>query len=102
MFHVFDAVLCRTRVVNVRSGELYDVYIGRQNRFPPFRRSKWANPFRIGPDGDRDQVIDQYAERFLYRPDLLADLHELRGKRLACWCHPLACHGDVLAKLADQ
>ena len=35
------------------------------------------------------------------RFDLLAQLHTLKGKRLACWCKPKACHGDVLAKLAD-
>ena len=28
-------------------------------------------------------------------------LGELRGKRLACYCAPLPCHGDVLAALAD-
>jgi hypothetical protein len=100
---VFAAVLHRTRVVNVRSGEPYNVYIGRQNRFPPFRRSKWANPYRIGPDGDRAQVIARYCDEHLpAHPELLADLHELRGKTLACWCHPEACHGDVLAELADR
>jgi hypothetical protein len=98
---IFEAVLHRTRVVNVRSGEAYDVYIGRQNRFPPFPRSRWANPYKIGPDGDRAQVIDQYAERFLFRPDLLAAVEELRSKTLACWCAPEACHGDVLAEPAN-
>ena len=36
------------------------------------------------------------------QPALLAALPELRGKRLGCWCAPQACHGDVLAQLADQ
>ena len=36
------------------------------------------------------------------RPDLLARLGELRGKRLACWCAPKSCHGDVLAELAER
>jgi hypothetical protein len=31
----------------------------------------------------------------------MAALPELRGKRLVCYCHPLPCHGDVLAELAD-
>ena len=32
---------------------------------------------------------------------LLADLPELEGKTLFCWCKPDACHGDVLGELAD-
>jgi len=79
-----------TTVVNVRTSK-YDVYIGRP--------SKWGNPFRIGPDGTRDQVIakyKRYASRFTE-----ADLKELKGKRLGCFCHPLPCHGDVLAELAN-
>lgn len=35
------------------------------------------------------------------QPDLMGDLHELKGKTLGCWCAPLACHGDVLAELAE-
>jgi Domain of unknown function (DUF4326) len=32
----------------------------------------------------------------------LARLPELcGGKVLLCWCHPLPCHGDLLAKLAN-
>jgi hypothetical protein len=26
---------------------------------------------------------------------------ELRHKILGCWCHPKACHGDVLAEIAN-
>jgi hypothetical protein len=35
------------------------------------------------------------------RPDLMAALPELRGKDLVCGCAPLACHGDVLLRLAN-
>ena len=27
---------------------------------------------------------------------------ELRGKVLGCWCSPKACHGDVLAEIANS
>ncbi len=80
----------KTTVVNVRKSR-YDVYIGRP--------SKWGNPFRIGPDGTRSQVIEKYrryAQKFTE-----AELKELKGKRIGCYCHPLPCHGDVLAQLAD-
>ena len=86
-----------TRVVHCKK-ERYDVYIGRPG--------KWGNPFRpkIEPDGfewTREMVIDLYETWIKTQPDLLADLHELKGKILGCWCKPRACHGDVLAKLAD-
>jgi hypothetical protein len=69
------------------------VYIGRP--------SKWGNPFRIGRDGDRLQVIEKYERWLLDQPALVAAAQkELRGKVLVCWCKPLACHGDVLARIA--
>ena len=69
------------------------------------RRTKWGNPFRIGPACSREQAIA------LYRGDLwrrirageiaLEELAALDGWWLACWCEPLPCHGDVLAKAAE-
>ncbi|MEU6721661.1 DUF4326 domain-containing protein [Nonomuraea sp. NPDC046802] len=72
----------------------YDVYIGRP--------SKWGNPFVIGRDGNREQVIARYEQWLTEQPQLLAALHELTGKILGCWCAPRPCHGDVLARLANQ
>jgi hypothetical protein len=82
----------KTRVVNLRKSR-YDVYIGRG--------SIWGNPFVIGKDGDRATVIAKYCDYLMHRPDLLARLGELKGKVLGCFCHPLQCHGHVLAELAD-
>lgn len=81
------------RVVNKRAGA-YDVYIGRG--------SIWGNPFVIGRDGDRSDVIAKYEERLATRPDLIARLPELRGKSIACFCAPLPCHGDVLKAWAER
>jgi hypothetical protein len=80
-------------VVNLRRSE-YDVYIGRG--------SKWGNPFRIGPDGTRDEVIEKYRQWLLSNPVLMDQLHELRGMDLGCFCKPLPCHGDVLHELANK
>lgn len=33
---------------------------------------------------------------------ILEHLHELRDQVLGCHCKPLACHGDILAKFADE
>lgn len=71
-----------------------DVYIGRP--------SKWGNPFTIGRHGTREEVIAKYEEYLLTNPSLMAALPELKGKVLGCWCSPRACHGDVLAKLANE
>ena len=74
--------------------EHHDVYIGRP--------SKWGNPFLIGRDGTRDEVITKYRAWIVKQPHLMASLHELKGKVLGCWCSPQACHGDVLSQLANR
>jgi hypothetical protein len=91
-----------TRVINIRTGEPYDLYIGRANPRYRLGRSKWANPFKLGPDGDRDQVLAKYRDWIQTQPELLAQVGELRGKVLACWCKPEACHGDILSELAEN
>lgn len=85
------------KVVNIRSGEAWEVRIDR--------KTIWGNPFRIGPDGTRAQVIKKYTE-WIMQPEQLY-LRErakrlLRGKCLACWCAPLPCHGDVLLEIANS
>ena len=69
----------------------YDVYIGRG--------SPWGNPFKIGVDGNRDEVIAMYEIYILQNPQLLSRLSELKGKILGCYCAPQRCHGNILEKL---
>ncbi len=68
------------------------------------RRTRWGNTFRIGPDGAREQAIARYRadlwRRIRSGEIALADLASLHGKRLACWCAPLPCHGEALARAA--
>lgn len=82
-----------TKVVHCKRSK-HDIYIGRP--------SKWGNPFEIGKDGTREEVIKKYEDYIKTRQDLLDELPLLKGKTLGCWCSPLACHGDVLARMADQ
>ena len=89
-----------TRVVHCQKAE-YDVYIGRPTPENNFEKTKWGNPFKIGRDGTREEVLQKYREWISNQPELLNDLHELRGKTLGCWCKPDNCHGDTLASLAD-
>lgn len=77
-------------IVNIRTDE-YDIYIGRP--------SKWGNPFVIGKDGTRQEVLEKYRKYILNKPELLKDLHELKGKTLGCYCKPFPCHGDILEEL---
>lgn len=74
--------------------EKYDVYIGRP--------SKWGNPFTIGKDGTREEVIKKYEIWIRTQPNLLKDLHELKDKVLGCWCSPKSCHGDILARMINE
>ncbi|MCA9428195.1 MAG: DUF4326 domain-containing protein [Candidatus Omnitrophica bacterium] len=73
-----------------------DVYVGRP--------SKWGNPFKIGLDGTREEVIHKYRTWLLEeRPDLVAAAkEELKDKILGCWCAPKPCHGDVLSEIANR
>lgn len=78
----------KTKVVNIKKQEAYDVYIGRG--------SKWGNPFA---NGTRIENIKKYREYINNNSDLLNDLNELKDKRLGCFCAPLPCHGDILIEL---
>jgi hypothetical protein len=90
------------RVISLQKEPLADaVYVGRANPRRGLAGSIFANPYRVDVDGTREEVIEEYRQHVLGRHDLLQRLHDLRGRRLACWCHPAACHGDVLAALVD-
>lgn len=90
-----------TAVVNKHHNVPYDVYIGRG--------SKWGNPFthRDGTKAEfkvdtREEAIEGFRNWFVKQPELLADMHELKGKTLACFCKPAGCHGDVLSEFANS
>ena len=83
------------RIVHCQK-EPYDVYIGRG------RGSKWGNPFVIGRDGNRDEVISKFEMYMMSNPQLIQQLPELIDKTLGCWCKPKACHGDILAIMIED
>lgn len=84
------------------------------------RTTKWGNPFMVG--GERKMTRDEalfsfkaliggyvncscgvsHEAQMAYRRTL-ADLSELRGKNLACWCRlDQECHADLLLELANR
>jgi len=69
------------------------------------RRTKWGNRWRLGRDGSREEVIARYRADLWRRIQAgevsLEELAELNGCWLACWCEPLPCHGDVIARAAE-
>lgn len=83
-----------TTIININNSEDYDIYIGRG--------SIWGNPFKIGKDGTRQQVIEKYEEYIRKNSELLQKLSFLEGKKLGCYCSPKPCHGDVLIKLLKE
>jgi hypothetical protein len=85
-----------TTVVNKLTSN-YDAYIGRGSRF--------GNPFKIGEDGNRDEVISLYAyyfeEKLEGEPGFREAVEALRGKKLGCYCAPKRCHGDVIVEYLE-
>lgn len=88
-----------TSVSNKDRGEHFDTYCGRG--------TLWGNPYAIGVDGDRDEVIRKF--KYDFDRDYLKGgsefkekLKALRGHTLGCHCKPYACHGDVLAQYLNE
>ncbi len=85
------------------------IYVGRP--------TKWGNPCKVGmfKGYDAANAVRDYRlwiarehsvrsyEGVFGKPPSAAEIAELRGKDLACWC-PLdqPCHADVLLELANR
>ena len=81
----------------------YDVYIGRGRCPKTGKPSPWGNPFVLGVDGDREEVLIKYENWLRNNQVLLRRLHELDGQTLGCWCKPkFSCHGDILIKIRKE
>ena len=99
------SVESETKIINLKSGDAYDIYIGRQNnslRYGSLRESFFENPFRLLKDGPGPVVLKKYREHIIKKKGWKEELEKLRGKILACWCKPGPCHGDVLIELLEE
>lgn len=76
----------------------YDVYIGRPSEF--------GNPFVIGVDGNRKEVLENYGiyarARIIFDRKFRDDVLALKGKILGCHCAPAPCHGNILIGLIEE
>ena len=91
----------RTTVVNIMY-DICDVYIARSKITDV---GYFGNPFHVGADGTREEVVAKYLEYFIERNKTDEEFHrrilDLAGKRLGCFCKPEACHGDIIARYLD-
>lgn len=103
-----------TTVVHVHHAP-FDFYIGRPHvEFP--RGSAYENPFHIGKDGNRKEVLGMFVD-WWYHPNQRwlreRALRELKDKIIGCWCKDPtkapgrygenhACHGDVIAEFVNR
>lgn len=86
-----------SNIINLRRDSCKQaVYVGRGTPF--------GNPFVVGRDGSREQVVGKYLVWLLAQlsrnPVLRERVRGLRGKQLACWCAPALCHAEILREAA--
>ena len=86
-----------TTVCN-KTTDRYDVNIGRP--------SIYGNPYKIGKDGTRKDVVEKFRQYFYKRitwdDEYLNSILLLKGKRLGCFCKPNDCHGDVICEYLNN
>lgn len=71
------------------------LYVGRPN--------KYGNPYKIGKDGTREEVILKY-KKYLWnklqnkdwKNQFIKDI--ANTEYLVCWCSPMACHASIIIK----
>lgn len=87
-----------TKVINIKNTKENYEYCGRPSIF--------GNPFVIGKDGNRNEVISMFKvyfnERIKTDENFKNQVLKLRDKNLGCFCKPLACHCDVLAEYLNN
>ena len=113
-----SVVNCKVKFIRPKYNNLEEwmndennIYIGRKGvvfidniRFPQ-NSSNFANPYKIGKDGTREEILLKYKNYIVNKlnnnKDLVIELLSLKGKKLGCWCCPEMCHGDILLDLID-
>ena len=73
------------------------------------RGSPLGNPFKIGPDGTREEVVAKYDDWLTDKinrqdPEIINELTRLyyiaeKGElNLICFCSPKLCHGEIIRR----
>lgn len=98
-----------TKVVNIRSGDKFDAYIGRAGHG---QDGYYGNPHIIGfcklckRTHDREDSIKEYKEYFYKRiaedEAFRLGVKLLKDNVLGCFCAPEKCHGDIIKEYLDN
>ena len=108
-----------TTVINIRSlsqsqrallakRKLPDhVYIGRGASGPGVWGNLYTHIDSHSPGAirvaTRDEAISRHEADVRADPEMCTRIkRELKGKVLVCWCLPSRCHGETLAKIAEE
>lgn len=91
------------RVENKKAYRGAGIYIGRP--------SLLSNPYAIGKDGTRDEVLEWYRawlwRQIKLRGEVYRELQRLAAKAkdedlvLICWCAPKPCHADLVKRAIE-
>lgn len=95
-----------TTVINIRTGQEYDVYCGREGLgkdgyFGNSHVIGYCYNIQCNCIHNRKEAIEAYKKDFYYKIEY--DTHfflrilELKDKILGCFCKPLSCHCDIIA-----
>lgn len=95
----------KTSVIHLHDRKPGDVYIGRAGKGED---GYFGNPHKVGycnlckSTHARGEAVEAFRITFAKRletdDEYTQHIHNLHGKRLACFCKPNACHGDVIAE----
>lgn len=87
-----------------------NMYVGRHGRIWihgaekemfHYKRSKWANPFKVTKDLPVEKSLELYRE-YLKTSGLINDINELKNKTIGCWCSTDKCHAVVLKNILSE
>ena len=87
----------------------HDVWGARWGKYPgskhmnntePLEKGWLGNPYVIGPDGSREEVIKKFAVDFYDKvendPDFRKAILGLKDKTVGCFCDPNPCHLGII------
>lgn len=88
-----------TKVINIKTDYVYDVYIGRAGHGYD---GYFGNPYRLRPNEARGATLDRYRTYFYARlasdPEFKQRVLQPKDKTLGCFCKPACCHGDIIVE----
>ena len=95
-------------MVNIK--EDYDVYIGRGCCPKTGKLGRYGNPFShleksiaLYKVEKIEEALEKFEEYLLNDKELFNSLHDLKYKKLACWCtNKSKCHGIIIKKYVDK